>query len=61
MTRRVALEPRQAAWIVGDRKGSGFIQFQAIEQLQSLWDAYGDHDAFIWKSGMRFPEPTTAN
>jgi hypothetical protein len=54
--RRDAISPHEAAWLEGNHD-SGFVEFKRDEELQALWDAYGDHDAFAWKPGMSFPEP----
>jgi hypothetical protein len=53
--RRNALTPHEDAWLRGDRDG-GFVQFKRDEELQALWDAYGDHDAFFWEPPMNFPD-----
>lgn len=54
--RRDALSPDEAAWLDGNHD-CGFVQFKRDEDLKALWDAHGDQDAFVWRAGMRFPEP----
>lgn len=56
--RRNALTPHEQAWLEGDRDNSGFVEFKSDDELQALFDAYGDSDAFIWETGMGFPMPT---
>jgi hypothetical protein len=53
--RRDAISPHEAAWLDGNHD-CGFVEFKRDEELQSLWEAHGDHDAFAWKPGMSFPE-----
>jgi hypothetical protein len=53
--RRDTLTPHEDAWLRGDRD-SGFVQFKRDDELQALWDSYGDHDEFVWAPAMSFPE-----
>jgi hypothetical protein len=54
---RGALNQYESAWLEGDRKVGGFIQFKADEELQELWDRAGDHQTMYWQPGMSFPVP----
>jgi hypothetical protein len=27
------------------------------DKLEALWEAYGDHEAFVWRPGMDWPKP----
>jgi hypothetical protein len=54
--RRNAISPNEAAWLEGNHD-CGFVEFKHHEELQTLWDAHGDHDSLFWKPGMSFPEP----
>ncbi|HKB92201.1 MAG TPA: hypothetical protein VKC60_16920 [Opitutaceae bacterium] len=56
LARHAALHPHEAAWLRGDR-ACGFVKFKLDEELQALWERYGDHVAFYWKPTMYFPEP----
>ncbi|WP_154072191.1 hypothetical protein [Bradyrhizobium erythrophlei] len=49
------LDADEEAWLRGE--GGGFVQFMPWDELEALWEAYGDHDAFMWRRGMYRPEP----
>jgi hypothetical protein len=53
--RRDAITDDEAAWLRGDRE-SGFVEFKRPEELQKLWNSYGDHDELYWNPGMSRPE-----
>jgi hypothetical protein len=53
--RRDAITEHEAAWLDGDTH-CGFVEFKRDEELQKLWDGYGDQEAMYWEPGMSFPE-----
>jgi hypothetical protein len=54
--RRGLLDADEEAWLRGDQK-CGFVEFQHWDELEALWLAYGDDDAFHWERGMYRPVP----
>jgi hypothetical protein len=59
LKRRAALDADEEAWLRGDRE-CGFVQFMDWDKLEALWEAYGDHRAFVWRRGMDRPVPKTS-
>jgi hypothetical protein len=55
LRRRGLLDADEEAWLRGDLN-CGFVQFMDWDKLEALWEAYGDHDAFVWRRGMYRPE-----
>lgn len=54
-TRRNANLPDGAKeWLRGERTHS-FFEFKSWDELQAVWDRYGDHDAFVWQPPMYRP------
>src|SRR4051812_14678345 len=58
LKRRGALDADEEAWLRGD-PNCGFVEFMPTERLEAFWDAFGDHDAFVWRRGMDRPNPTS--
>jgi len=56
--RRGELDSDTEAWLRGD--DCGFVEFKPWDELQAIWDAYGDHDAFMWQPPMYRPVRKTA-
>jgi hypothetical protein len=44
LKRRAALDADEQAWLRGDRN-CGFVQFMPWDELEALWEAYGNHEA----------------
>ena len=58
-SKRQALSHNAQLWLRGDRN-CGFFKFKHQDELETLWNAYGDHDKFHWEPGMRLPEALAA-
>jgi hypothetical protein len=52
--RNANLSDDAEAWLRGE-KTKGFFQFKPWDELQTIWDRYGDHDAFVWQPPMYRP------
>jgi len=56
--RRQTLSANAQAWLRGDKENcSVFFRLKHQDELEALWNEYGDSDAMHWKRGMRLPEP----
>jgi hypothetical protein len=53
LKRLAALDADEEAWLRGE--GGGFVQFMPWDELEALWEAYGDHRAYVWRRGMDRP------
>jgi hypothetical protein len=51
-----AADDFRQAWLRGDRN-CGFFKFKHQDELEELWNEYGDRDNLFWQPGMRLPEP----
>lgn len=49
-----SLAADEEAWLRGQYH-CGFVEFMPWEKLERLWEAHGDHDAFVWRRGMDRP------
>ena len=54
LKQRAALDADEEAWLRGEEK-CGFVEFMPWEALEALCEAYGDHDAIVWRRGMDRP------
>jgi hypothetical protein len=52
LSRRSSLDSNAQAWLRGDE--SGFFMFKPIEELETLWNEYGDESMF-WRRILAHP------
>jgi hypothetical protein len=52
--RRAELSDDAEAWLRGEQTNS-FFEYKPWDELQAVWDRYGDHDAFMWHPPMYRP------
>jgi hypothetical protein len=55
-TKRQTLSANSQAWLSGD-SNCGFFKFKHADELETIWEEYGDHETMHWKRGMRLPLP----
>jgi hypothetical protein len=55
LTRRAALSANAQAWLRGEP--CHFFKFKNTDELEKLWEEYGDADSMRWERGMRLPVP----
>jgi hypothetical protein len=54
--RRADLSDDAEAWLRGEQTHS-FFEYKPWDELQAIWDRYGDHSAFKWHPPMYRPVP----
>jgi hypothetical protein len=54
MKRRGDLTADEIAWLNGETD-CGWVKFWHWDQLEALWEAHGDAEAFEWRRGMDWP------
>ena len=62
LSRRQALDSNAQAWLRGEP--CGFFKYKSQEELQKVWDEFGDHENMFWESRYCLPakrENTTAD
>jgi hypothetical protein len=47
------LDSATQRWLAGEK--GGFFQFKPVEELQAIWDAFGDEESLFWRKGMACP------
>jgi hypothetical protein len=51
--RASTLDSNAQAWLRGEP--CGFFKFKSQDELEALWNAYGDADSMFWRRGMMLP------
>jgi hypothetical protein len=52
--RNANLSDEAEAWLRGEPT-RGFFKYKSDDELQMIWDRYGDLDAFMWQPPMYRP------
>jgi hypothetical protein len=60
LKKRGLLNTDEEAWLRGEFH-CGFIEFLPDDQLQEVWDRYGDHTNYFWEPGMDRPVARSSN
>jgi hypothetical protein len=61
LNKRQALGASAQAWIRGDRENcSVFFRGKHQDELEVLWNEYGDNKTMRWQRGMTLPQPIEA-
>jgi hypothetical protein len=54
--REPPIDRRARAWANGDKRGAGFFIFKPTDELQAVWDEYGNKSVMRWDRTMMLPE-----